>query len=117
MNLPEAHTDYIFSVIGEEFGLLVCAAIVLLYLAIVVRVLVRLLDEYISSAGLTVIIGSEHHAPDLRCFSVVAATYNDGRGTGTVGVIGPTRMRYSRAINAVDMMTRAISRVASRNDV
>jgi heat-inducible transcriptional repressor len=79
--------------------------------------LVRLLDEYISSAGLTVIIGSEHHAPDLRCFSVVAATYKDGRGTGTVGVIGPTRMRYSRAINAVDMMTRAISRVSGRNDI
>lgn len=79
--------------------------------------LVRLLDEYISSAGLTVIIGSEHTTPDLRSFSVVAATYSDGRGTGTVGVIGPTRMRYSRAINAVDMMTRAISRVASRSDI
>ena len=75
--------------------------------------LVRLLDEYISSAGLTVIIGSEHHAPDLRCFSVVAATYNDGRGTGTVGVIGPTRMRYSRAINAVESLSRAISRMAA----
>jgi heat-inducible transcriptional repressor len=79
--------------------------------------LVRLLDEYISSAGLTVIIGSEHTTPDLRSFSVVAATYSDGRGTGTVGVIGPTRMRYSRAINAVDMMTRAISRVAGRSDI
>ena len=78
--------------------------------------LVRLLDEYISSAGLTVIIGSEHTTPDLRSFSVVAATYSDGRGTGTIGVIGPTRMRYSRAINAVDMMTRAISRVAGRSD-
>lgn len=79
--------------------------------------LVRLLDEYISSAGLTVIIGSEHTTPDLRSFSVVAATYSDGRGTGTVGVIGPTRMRYSRAINAVDMMTRAINRVAGRSDL
>ena len=45
MSLPEAHTDYIFSVIGEEFGLLACAVVVLLYLAILVRVLVRLADE------------------------------------------------------------------------
>ncbi len=43
--LPEAHTDYIFSVIGEELGLLACIAIACLYFAIIVRVLVRLLDE------------------------------------------------------------------------
>lgn len=43
--LPEAHTDYIFSVIGEELGLLACIAIACIYFAIVVRVLVRLLDE------------------------------------------------------------------------
>lgn len=43
--LPEAHTDYIFSVIGEEFGLAVCAVVAVLYLAVVVRVLLRLLEE------------------------------------------------------------------------
>ena len=78
--------------------------------------LVQLLDEYLSGRGLTVVIGSENPAPDLHHFSIVAATYNDGRGTGTVGVIGPTRMRYSRAINAVDSLTRAINRVAGRTD-
>lgn len=44
-HLPEAHTDYIFSVIGEEFGLLACAAIALVYFAFLVRVCLRLLDE------------------------------------------------------------------------
>ncbi|MCT2400223.1 FtsW/RodA/SpoVE family cell cycle protein [Novosphingobium mangrovi (ex Huang et al. 2023)] len=43
--LPEAHTDYIFSVIGEEFGLLACMAIVVLYLAILIRVVLRLVEE------------------------------------------------------------------------
>jgi cell division protein FtsW len=43
--LPEAHTDYIFSVIGEEFGVLACIAIACLFVAMLVRVFVRLLDE------------------------------------------------------------------------
>ncbi len=64
MSLPEAHTDYIFSVIGEEFGLLACAVIVLLYLAIVTRVLMRLVDEedlfaLLAGAGLTALLGGQ----------------------------------------------------------
>jgi len=56
--LPEAHTDYIFSVIGEEFGLLACIAIALVFLAILIRVFLRLLDEednfiILAVAGLT----------------------------------------------------------------
>ena len=73
--------------------------------------LVRLLTEYIEGPGLTVVIGSEHHVPDLQPFSLVASTYSDGRRTGTVGIIGPTRMRYSRAIAAVDSLSRTVSRV------
>ncbi len=44
-HLPEPHTDYIFSVIGEEFGIIACLAIAILYLTIVARVLIRLLNE------------------------------------------------------------------------
>ena len=62
--LPEAHTDYIFSVIGEEFGLLACIAIALVYLAIIVRVFLRLLDEednfiILAVAGLTAQFGGQ----------------------------------------------------------
>lgn len=64
LGLPEAHTDYIFSVIGEEFGLLACAVIVVLYLALVLRVLVRLLDEEdlfttLAAAGLIAQVGGQ----------------------------------------------------------
>ena len=62
--LPEAHTDYIYSVIGEEFGLIACAIIALVFLAIVVRVFVKLLDEQdefklLAASGLAVQFGAQ----------------------------------------------------------
>lgn len=64
MNLPEAHTDYIFSVVGEEFGLLACAGIVVVYGAIIIRVLMRLVDEenlfaLLAGAGLVTGFGGQ----------------------------------------------------------
>ena len=64
MMLPEAHTDYIFSVIGEEFGLVTCGVIVLIYLATVVRVLSRLVEEdnlftVLAAAGLAALLGGQ----------------------------------------------------------
>lgn len=77
--------------------------------------LVQLLDDYMSGDGLTIVIGSEHHSPDLQRFSLVVSTYSGGNGHGAVGVIGPRRMRYSRAINAVDSLSRIVSRMASKS--
>tara|TARA_B100000378_G_scaffold14702_2_gene11950 strand:+ start:60505 stop:61725 length:1221 start_codon:yes stop_codon:yes gene_type:complete len=63
-SLPEAHTDYILSVIGEEFGLLAVSAIALLYCALVVRVLWRLKDEedlftILAGTGLASLLGGQ----------------------------------------------------------
>jgi cell division protein FtsW len=62
--LPEPHTDYIFSVIGEEFGMIACLAIAIIYLAIVARVLIRLLHEddqfvVLAAAGLVTQFGMQ----------------------------------------------------------
>jgi cell division protein FtsW len=62
--LPEPQTDYIFSVIGEEFGAIACIMIACLFLAIVVRVLLQLLDEddpfiFLGASGLATQFGAQ----------------------------------------------------------
>jgi heat-inducible transcriptional repressor len=73
--------------------------------------LVELLTQYLDASGLTIIIGSEHVSPDMQPFSLIASTFSDGQRTGTVGLIGPTRMRYQRAISVVGSMSAAMTRV------
>ena len=63
-SLPEPQTDYIFAVIGEEFGAIACAGIAILFVAMVVRVLVQLLEEedpfiVLAAAGLVAEIGGQ----------------------------------------------------------
>ncbi len=43
--LPDAHTDFIFAVAGEEYGLLLCLAIVSIFAFIVLRGFARLLED------------------------------------------------------------------------
>jgi heat-inducible transcriptional repressor len=77
--------------------------------------LVRLLSEYLDAPGLAVVIGAEHTLPDLKPFSLVAASYLDGRKGGSVGIIGPTRMHYSRAISVVESAARAVGEALDGN--
>lgn len=72
--------------------------------------LVRLLDAYLDGPGVAVVIGAEHPDPQLRGCSLVVASYGDAGRRGAVGVIGPTRMHYSRAINVVDGAAVAVER-------
>lgn len=67
-------------------------------------VLMHLFDDVaVDGKPLEVRIGSENTASQLSGVSVVAAQYGSGMGDGhgVVAVIGPTRMDYSRVINAV----------------
>ncbi len=76
--------------------------------------LIQLLNEYIEGPGLVIVIGAEHTAPGLQSFSLVATTYREGHRAGTVGILGPTRMRYSRAIATVNGVAGALNRVLLR---
>jgi heat-inducible transcriptional repressor len=73
--------------------------------------LIELISKYLEADGLTVVIGSENFVVDLHPFSVVASTFRTSEDSGTIGVIGPTRMRYHRAISVVDGVSQVMTRV------
>ncbi len=62
LNLPDAHTDFIFSVAGEEFGIWLCLILIILFSIIVIRSLILSLKDnnlfiVYASAGLAASIG------------------------------------------------------------
>lgn len=75
------------------------------------QTLTELADLVRDHEGVQVLIGDENPSPILRECATVATRYGNDGTAGVIGVIGPTRMRYSRAITAVDGAAQAVSRV------
>jgi heat-inducible transcriptional repressor len=69
-------------------------------------VIVHLLKDRLP--GVSVTIGEENGPEQLRSFSVITSTYRHGDATGTVGIIGPTRMNYSKLVALVDYTARLV---------
>src|SRR6266568_2148674 len=53
------------------------------------------------SGAISVVIGSENKMEGMQACSLVTSTYPAGDTIGTIGVLGPTRMDYLRAMAAV----------------
>ena len=65
----------------------------------------------------TVRIGPETGVPEMADCSIVTASYSTRSGQqGTIGVIGPTRMRYSRVISILNMMGHELTDMFSGED-
>lgn len=59
-------------------------------------------------------IGPEINMPEFADCSVVTATYRVGNNTtGTMGIIGPTRMDYARVVSVLNYMGKTISSMLS----
>ena len=77
--------------------------------------LFQTLSRALLGADVTVVIGAENHVPAMTECSVVTASYYVGtRRRGTLGVVGPTRMDYDRAVPAVGFFSRTLSRTLTR---
>lgn len=74
-----------------------------------------LLSERSRRAGITVTIGEEHATEQMQDCSMVTATYTvNGRVLGILGLLGPTRMDYSRVVTAVEFMADNLSEVLTQ---
>lgn len=76
--------------------------------------LVQLLDWSMDSEGVMVYIGSENPLRILEDCSLVTANYKyKDKVVGTLGVIGPKRMDYSKVISVVDCTSQLLSQFIS----
>ena len=76
--------------------------------------LVRLLQAAMAPADeerVSVTIGSEMTIEEMQACSLVTASYPAGDAVGTIGVLGPTRMDYLRAMAAVQAVARYLGDV------
>ena len=74
--------------------------------------LLSLLDRCIAAQGVNIYIGAEARLSQMVGMSLITATYMTGKNTlGVLGVIGPTRMGYSKVIPIVDYTAKMVSRL------
>ena len=66
--------------------------------------------------GVRILIGRENSEKQMHhCTLVVAPLHYRDRAVGALGVVGPTRMEYDRAISTVDYVAHLCSRLLSSN--
>ena len=81
-NLAEAHTDFIFSVIGEELGLIGTVGVLLLFAALLLaifRISIRAIDPMV-----------RYTCAGIGCWIAVQVILNIGSATSLVPVVGVT---------------------------
>jgi len=78
------------------------------------NLLSTIVPHQLPSQGVQVIIGKENKAEAIHDFSVVISQYGlPQEAVGTIGVIGPTRMPYARAISTISYLSSVLSRLVA----
>lgn len=76
---------------------------------ILLHVFERSQNEEKAAGRISITIGEENREELMRNCSVITTTYHMGNVTGTLGVIGPTRMNYAYMVALVQYMARVLS--------
>ncbi len=79
------------------------------------EVVEELLTEERGTGRVSITIGGENRREEMKDCSIVSATYEvEGRSTGVLGIVGPTRMRYARVISLVRFLADSLGEALSR---
>ena len=79
--------------------------------------LLRLLEKSLAAPGVQIFIGAESELAGLEGLTAVTASYGgENTPVGALGVIGPTRMDYSKVIPIVDYTAQLVSRMLGSLD-
>ncbi len=80
-------------------------------------IIIHILDKNTDSAAdqVFISIGSENQDRKLEEYSFVSKEYTIGSTSGTLGIIGPKRMEYSKVVAIVDYMAKMLSEIL-KND-
>lgn len=71
-----------------------------------------LIHQVLYSNGVQVLIGEESQHEGLRGCSLILSRYGSPeRGGGVVGILGPTRLQYDRAVGAVRYMAEVLNQL------
>ncbi len=74
--------------------------------------IVHLLDKSLKAEGIHIFIGCETGSSEFNGCSLIAASYGiEGNISGSLGVIGPVRMDYSRIIPLVDYTAKLVEKM------
>ncbi|MGF7185478.1 heat-inducible transcriptional repressor [Desulfitispora alkaliphila] len=66
--------------------------------------------------GITIKIGSENKLEGFSDCSIITATYHiDGQVLGSVGLLGPTRMEYSKVVAFMEAITANLSEIMKKH--
>lgn len=74
-------------------------------------IIVHVLEKHEGETDVVVTIGQENEEESLKNYSIVTSPYTIGDVAGTVGLIGPKRMDYSKMIPLVDYVAGVISKM------
>lgn len=72
----------------------------------------KMLSSLSKDAGVNISIGEENEAKQMKNSSVLVTAYSIGEHpAGLIGIVGPTRMDYSKMVTSLDYFAKGLSRL------